>query len=111
MSRRTNEIKEPKNKNKGGHFWPPFSGFGLANVKKFSDTLDVFCLPALWAFYHVKLNLLSFLKAAESARLNGGEMHEDIFPVLAADKSVPLGVVKPLHCSCFHVDAMFLFLM
>jgi hypothetical protein len=36
-------------------------------------------------------------------------MHEDILAILAADESVALGVVKPLHCSCFHVDAMFLF--
>ena len=75
------------------------------------DALDVLCLPALGAFDHVKLHLLTFLKAAESAGLNGGEMHEDILAVLAADKSIALGVVKPLHCSCFHVDAMFLFLM
>jgi hypothetical protein len=37
-------------------------------------------------------------------------MHEDILAVLAADETVALGVVKPLHCSCFHVDALFLFL-
>jgi hypothetical protein len=36
-------------------------------------------------------------------------MHEDILAVLAADKTVALGVVKPLHCSCFHDVAMFLF--
>jgi hypothetical protein len=29
-------------------------------------------------------------------------MHEDILTVLAADKTVAFGVVKPLHCSCFH---------
>jgi hypothetical protein len=70
---------------------------------------DVLCLPALRAFDHVKLYLLSFLKAAEAVRLDGGEMYEYILAVLAADKSIALSVVKPLHCSCFHVDAMFLF--
>jgi hypothetical protein len=29
-------------------------------------------------------------------------MYEDILAVLAADETVALGVVKPLHCSCFH---------
>src|SRR5580704_192556 len=65
-------------------------------------TLHVLGLPALGAFDHVKLHLLPFLKAAEAARLNGGEMHEYILTVLAADETVTLGVVKPLHCSCFH---------
>jgi hypothetical protein len=71
--------------------------------------LDVLRLPALGALDHVKLNLLTFLQAAEAASLNGGEMHEYIFAILAADESVALGVVKPLYCSCFHVDTMFLF--
>jgi hypothetical protein len=73
--------------------------------------LDVLCLPALGAFDHVKLDLLSFLEAAEAGRLNRGEMYEYILSILAADETIALGVVKPLHCSCFHVDAMFLYLM
>ena len=32
---------------------------------------NVFCLPALGSLGHVKLDGLSFLQAAESARLNG----------------------------------------
>jgi hypothetical protein len=32
-------------------------------------------------------------------------MYEDILAVLAADETVALGVVKPLHCSCFHDGA------
>jgi hypothetical protein len=36
-------------------------------------------------------------------------VHKYIFAVLAADKTVSLGVVKPLYCSCFHGVAMFLF--
>jgi hypothetical protein len=30
-------------------------------------------------------------------------VHEYIFPVLTADEAETLGVVKPLHCSLFHV--------
>src|ERR1700747_3261016 len=73
-------------------------------------TLHVLGLPALGAFDHVKLHLLTFLEAAETARLNGGEVHKYVLAVLAADKTVALGVVKPLHCSCFHGVALFLFL-
>ena len=73
------------------------------------DALDVLSLPALGAFDHVKLNLLTFLQTAESASLDGGEMHEDILAILAANESVALGVVKPLHCSCFHDVAISFF--
>ena len=73
------------------------------------DALDVLCLPALGAFDHVKLNLLTFLQTAEATSLNGGEMYENILAVLAADETVALGVVKPLHCSCFHVGAQSFF--
>ncbi len=74
------------------------------------DALDVLSLPALGAFDHVKLNLLTFLQTAESTGLDGGEMDEYILAILAADETVALGIVKPLHCSCFHVVALFLFL-
>src|SRR6516165_6382129 len=93
---------------KGGHCWPPSCGLF---AKRFLDALDVLCLPALRAFHNVELHLLTFLEAAEAAGLNGGEMHEDILAVLAADKAVALGVVKPLHCSCFHVLLVPLFLI
>ena len=70
----------------------------------------VLCLPALRAFDHVELDLLTFLQAAESICLNRGEVHEYIFSILAADETITFGVVKPLHCSCFHGVALFLFL-
>jgi hypothetical protein len=74
-----------------------YSNFGCG-----LDALDVLCLPALGAFYYVKLNLLTFLQAAKPVGLNGGEVNENVFAVLAADESVALGIVKPLYCSCFH---------
>ena len=94
------QLGKPQ-KTKGGHRWPPL--FELSCSEAVLDAFDVLCLPALWAFYHVKLHLLTFLEAAESTGLNGGEMHEYILTVLAADESIALCVVKPLHCSCFHV--------
>ena len=69
------------------------------------DAADVLSLPALRAFDHVELHLLTFLQAAESGRLNRREMHEYILAVLAADETVAFGIVKPLYCSCFHLVA------
>src|SRR5581483_9852956 len=71
-----------------------------------SEKLDrpyVLGLPALWAFGHVELHCLTFLQAPESTGLNGGKMHENVLPCLAADKAIPLGVVEPLNCSLFHI--------
>jgi hypothetical protein len=33
-------------------------------------------------------------------------MHEDVFAILAAEKSITLSVVEPLHCSLFHVEKL-----
>ena len=74
------------------------------------DRLDVLGLPALRAFDNVELHLLTFLEAAESGCLDGGEVNEHILTVLAADESITLRVVKPLYCSCFHGVALFLLL-
>jgi hypothetical protein len=53
---------------------------------------------------------LAFLQAAEAAGLDGGEVHKHVLAVLTADKTLALGVVKPLYCSCFHGVALFLFI-
>jgi len=66
------------------------------------QNLNVFGLKALGAFGHVELNGLAFLKAAESAGSDRGEMYEDIFAVLPADKAESLRIVKPLYSSLFH---------
>jgi hypothetical protein len=73
------------------------------------DELDVFCLEALGALDHVKLHRLAFLKAAESVRLDGREMHENIIAGLTADKTKDLIVVKPLYCSLFQFVTCFYF--
>src|SRR5579864_880448 len=83
---------------------PPDSIFPL---QKWLDDFHVLGLPALRAFDHIELNLLTFLKAAEPTGLDGGEVHKHILAVLAADESITLGVVKPLYCSCFHGVALF----
>ena len=72
------------------------------------DAFDVLRLPALGALYYVELNLLTFLQAAKPVCLDGGEVHENILAILAADKTIALGIVKPLYCSGFHDGAVFL---
>jgi len=74
------------------------------------DRPHVFRLPALRAFSDAELNRLALLQALESARLNCREVHENVFAILAADEAITLSVIKPLHCSLFHVDVLvFLF--
>ncbi len=67
------------------------------------DRLDALCLQALRPLRDGELYRLAFLQAAETAGLDGREMHEYVFAGLPRDEAESLGVVKPLHCSCFHV--------
>jgi len=73
------------------------------------DRSYVFCLKALRAFRDIELYGLAFLQAAETARLNRREMHENIFAILTADEAKAFSVVKPLYCSCFQLCSYFLF--
>ena len=64
---------------------------------------DVLGLQTLGTLRHLELHTLAFLQAAETAGLDRGEVHENILATLAADKPVTLGIIKPLHCSLFHI--------
>ena len=79
-----------------------------SNCEVALDAFDVLCLPALRALHDVELNLLTFLQAAKAVCLDGGEVNENVLAILAADKAIALGIVKPLYCSCFHDVAVFL---
>jgi hypothetical protein len=71
------------------------------------DRPNIFGLKALRPFDYIELDLLTFLKTAESAGLNRGEMHENIIAGLTAKKAIALGVVKPLYCSLFQFSTCF----
>jgi len=47
------------------------------------ESANVLCLPAFLSFGHSEFNRLAILQAAVSVRLDSGEVHEDVFPVLA----------------------------
>jgi len=68
------------------------------------ERLNVGCLPAFGSFDYVELDGLTFLEAFEAVRVYGGVVNEDVFAILTADETKSLCIVKPLHCSLFHVD-------
>jgi hypothetical protein len=90
-------------------------GSGLSRSRTRPDipllhSLYVLSLKTFGAFGDFELYRLAFLQAAEAACLNSREVHEYIFPGLTADKAIAFGVVKPFHCSLFHVVTFSCFL-
>ena len=67
------------------------------------ERLHVFRLPAFWTFSDIELHRLALLQALETTSLDGGEMYEDVFASLTANKAVAFGIVEPLYCSLFHL--------
>ncbi len=68
------------------------------------ENLNALCLETLGSLNDAELDRLTFLQGAETARLDGGEMYEDIFAGLTGDETKTFSVVKPLHCTLFHFD-------
>ena len=71
------------------------------------ERLNILSLPSFGTLGHIELDSLAFLKALETAGLDRREMHKNIFAILTADKAVTLGIIKPLHCSLFHILYLF----
>ena len=67
------------------------------------ESPDFLGLQTLLAFGHLELHALTFGQAAKSISLDGGVMDKNVLAALALDKTKTLGIVKPLHCSLFHV--------
>ena len=67
---------------------------------------NVLSLPPLRSLCDLKLHFLAFLQALEAARLDSREVHENVFAILAADKTVAFGVVKALYGTLFHVTGV-----
>jgi hypothetical protein len=64
---------------------------------------NFFCLEALLTLGHLELHALPFGQAAEAIGLDGGVMDENVLTALALDETKTFGIVKPLHCSLFHL--------
>src|SRR5438552_12580198 len=69
-----------------------------------SGLSDVRCLKALRPPRHLELHLVPLRQAPEAARLDGGEVDEDVFATFLSDEPVPLRVVEPLHLTLRHVS-------
>lgn len=68
-----------------------------------SKRLDVGCLLALWALFHLEADLLAFLERLKTASPNFGEMREEVVAaVVRRDEAEALCVVKPLHSTGCH---------
>jgi hypothetical protein len=90
------EIRRQK-KQRGEFVW-----IRLFETGRDLDRPYVLGLPAFRTLGDAELDRLALLQASEPARLDRREMHENVFAILAADKAIALGVVKPLYCSLFH---------
>ena len=68
-----------------------------------SDLDDVDGLGALGALGDVEGNVVALAQGLETCSLNVAVMNECIDSVLSGDKTIPLGIVKPLYGSVRHV--------
>ena len=60
------------------------------------ETHDRICLGALLALDNVELYIIALFQGLVAIQLDCGIVNEYIWPIVAADESVALGVVKPL---------------
>src|ERR1039457_3876242 len=66
---------------------------------------DLFGLQTFRPALHNKRHPRAFIQRAVPARLDGGKMDENVFAILALDKTKSLGRVEPLHrTGFFHVS-------
>ena len=58
---------------------------------------NVFCLRPFLALHDFKLNVIAFLQALVTFRLDGAIVNENVRTIFPADKTEALGVVEPLY--------------
>src|SRR5580765_3453520 len=73
-----------------------------------SDLLDVRRLQPLRALRHLEGDRLALVQGLVAVPLDGGEVNEDVRPVLLLDETVPLAVVEPFHFTCRHRTLLFI---
>ena len=80
---------------------------GLSDLLR---TDDLIRLRTLLALHDVEFDFITFLEALVPLDLDGTVMNEDVRSVVASDKTIALGVVKPLHLTLMlsHVPLPFL---
>jgi hypothetical protein len=67
------------------------------------ERLDVRRLFAFWTSGHVERDFLVFGERLEAARLDRGEVHEQIVAgFIGSDETKTFCIVEPLYCACCH---------
>jgi hypothetical protein len=66
-----------------------------------SQLHNILGLKSLWTFCHIKLNRVAFIKRLEATTLNGAVMDKNVIAGIAANETISLFIVKPLHGSLF----------
>jgi hypothetical protein len=68
---------------------------------------NVFGLQTLRALLDDERDAGPFIERTIAASGDGGKMDEDVFAILALDKSKSFSRVKPLYCACFfHLSSL-----
>lgn len=68
------------------------------------DLFYVYGLIAFGALSHFELNFLTLFKRFIAGSVNSRMMYEYILSaIFTGHEAITLSIVKPLHCSCFHV--------
>ncbi len=91
--------KDPSRKNLGSFFSFRLTSLYLAH----NDNIR--CLRALWTLGNLELYLIAFVKGFESIPFNGGEVHEDIIPIVSGNESKALLLIKPFHTTFGHYNS------
>src|SRR2546422_10398274 len=75
------------------------SGPARFQCGRLSGLGNVCGLRSLLSIHDFEFDRHALLKSAVPVAHDCGVMHEDVTAILASDKSIPLGVIEPLHCS------------
>jgi len=63
------------------------------------------CLRTLRTLGNLELYLVAFVKRFESVPFNGGEVYENVIPVVSGNESIALLLIKPFHTTFGHYNS------
>ena len=66
---------------------------------------DICCLRALRTLGNLELYLVAFIKGFETVPFNGGEVNEDIIPIVSGNEPIALLLIKPFHTTFGHYNS------
>ena len=66
---------------------------------------NIGCLWALRTLGNLELYLVAFVKGFKSIPFNGGEVYEDIIPIVSRNGPIAFLLVKPFHTTFGHYNS------